>query len=71
MSMVPDRLTGSAFAEIRYATEPSPWPFAEDVNPIHGDWVATLHVHSRSTVIEAVPAPPPEPKDVVDDETLA
>jgi hypothetical protein len=71
MSMVPVRPTGSAFGEIRYATDPSPWPFVEDVKPIHGDWVATLHVQSRSTVIETVPPPPADPKEVVGDETLA
>jgi hypothetical protein len=69
--MVPVRLTGSAFAEMRYATDPSPWPFAEDVNPIHGDCVVALHVQSRSTVIVRVPAPPAEPKDVVGDDAFA
>jgi hypothetical protein len=71
MSMVPVRLTGSAFGEMRYATDPSPWPLVEDVKPIHGDCVATLHVQSRSTVIETVPPPPAEPKEVVGDEALA
>jgi|SRR4029453_15855362 hypothetical protein len=68
--MVPLRVTGSPFAEMRYPTDPSPCPLAEDVNPIHGDDVVTFQVQSRSTVIETVPAPPVEPNDVVDDATF-
>ena len=67
--MLPLRVTGSLFAEMRYPTDPSPCPFAEDVNPIHGDDVVTFQVQSRGTVIETVPAPPVEPNEVVDDET--
>jgi len=69
--MDPVRLTGSAFAETRYATDPSPCPLAEDVNPIHGACVLTLHVQSRSTVTVTLPAPPAEPKDVVGEDTFA
>jgi hypothetical protein len=68
--MVPLRVTGSPFAEMRYPTDPSPCPLAEDVHPIHGDDVVTFQVQSRSTVIETVPAPPVEPNDVVDDATF-
>ena len=71
MSIVPVRLTGSAFAETRYPTDPSPCPFVEDVKPIHADCVPTLHVQSRSTMIETVPPPPVGPKDVVGAETSA
>jgi hypothetical protein len=69
--MDPVRLTGSAFAEMRYATDPSPCPLADDVNPIHGACVVTLHVQSRSTVTVTLPAPPAEPKDVVGEDTFA
>jgi hypothetical protein len=69
-SMVAVRVTGSALAETRYPTDPSPCPFADDVNPIHGDCVVTFQVQSRSTVIETVPVPPVEPKDPVEEETF-
>jgi len=69
--MLPARVMGSAFADTRYATDPSPWPLADDVKPIHGDWVETVHVQSRSTLIAIDPLPPAEPKAVVGDDAFA
>src|SRR6478752_2144123 len=67
--MVPVRATGSALAEIRYAIDPSPCPFADEANAIQDAGVVAVHVQSRSTMIEIVPDPPAEPYDVVGDET--
>jgi len=53
---------GSAFAETRYAIDPSPWPFPPPVMAIQLASLAAVHVHSRETLTETVPAPPDAPK---------
>lgn len=65
MSIVPVRLIGSALADTRYATVPSPCPFAEDVKAIHDDCVVAVHGQSRSTTTDTVPLPPPGSNDDV------
>jgi hypothetical protein len=57
-AITPLRVTGSLFADTRNPTVPSPWPLVFDVIAIHDDCDAAVHVQSRSTVMDTLPAPP-------------
>ena len=69
--MTPSRATGSAFADTRNPTEPSPCPFDPEVMAIQPVCDVALHGQSRSTVMETVPAPPVAANLGADDDTLA
>jgi hypothetical protein len=65
------RVTGSSFGATRYPTVPSPWPSALVVNVIQLAGVVARHEHSRGTLIDSVPVPPPGPNVLLELETFA
>ena len=69
--ITPSRLTGSAFAETRNPTVPSPCPLVADVIEIQDDWLDAFQVQSRSTLTDTVPLPPVAPNRGAEDATLA
>lgn len=69
-SSIPFRCTGSVFAAIRNAADPSPWPLLPDVITIHATSLEAAHVQSRLVAIVSVPAPPDGGTDCVELVTL-